>query len=291
MDIRRTLITLSQTFWQGSPGVTSDDIGFTKKILTQVGNEYCVDTDRIFATGKSQGGGMAALLAGDPELSTQIAAFAPVSGAFYISGDATCKPASISIPAQPGRSQIPILEFHGLADEVIPYEGGKDKGDCLPAIEHFAQSWAQLNGLDPDKNTTSRVKGATDRNATVFEFGSGDTLGIVTHIMVGKDIGHDWPSTEDNEDNTVSGHHPASFNASSVIVEFFDDHPLSASQGPTTTESAAGGITQDATPSTASVGSVETGPPSGISGTVSSTGRPLLHAIIGIAVVALTSIL
>lgn len=213
---------------------------------------------------------MAALLAADPELSTQIAAFAPVSGAFYVSDTATCHPDSVSIPSDPGRPDIPMLEFHGEADDVIPYDGGQDRGDCLPAIEHFMQSWAQINGLDPNSNTTSRVKGATDKNATVFQFGEGDSLGMVTHIMVGEDIGHDWPSTEDNEDNTLPGHHPASFNASSVIIDFFNSHPMPTSQAaaPATT----GGITDDGT-STAGVGPAKTGKPDSSQGISSDAVR------------------
>ncbi|KAJ4395873.1 hypothetical protein N0V93_000087 [Gnomoniopsis smithogilvyi] len=223
-------------FWQGSPGVTSDDIGFTKKILDQVGKQYCVDEQRIYATGKSQGGGMAGLLAADPDLSTMIAAFAPVAGAFYVSEDAKCRPDTVNISSDPGRPDIPILELHGEADDVIPYDGGADRGDCLPAIPHWIQSWAQSNGLDPDTNTTSKVKGATNNKATVFQFGTGNSLGMVTHIMVGEDIGHDWPSTEDNEDNTIQGHGPASFNASSIIIDFFDSHSMPTTQtlGPQT---------------------------------------------------------
>lgn len=228
-----------QGFWQGSPGVTSDDTGFTKKILDQVGTQYCIDDERIYATGKSQGGGMAGILAADNELSTMIAAFAPVSGAFYVSGDAKCRPDSVNISSDPGRPNIPILEFHGAADDVIPYDGGPDRGDCLPAITHWIQSWAQSNGLNPDSNTTSRVEGATNNDSTVFQFGEGASLGMVTHILVGENIGHDWPSTEDNEDNTLQGHSPASFNASSIIMDFFDSHPMSALQavGPETTGS------------------------------------------------------
>lgn len=225
-----------QGFWQGSPGVTSDDIGFTKKILTQVGQQYCVDDQRIYATGKSQGGGMAGVLAADPELSTMIAAFAPVAGAFYVSQDAKCRPDSVNISSNPGRPNIPILEFHGAADDVIPYDGGADRGDCLPAITHWTQSWAQSNGLDPNSNTTSKVKGAINNDATVFQFGNGSSLGMVTHILVGEDIGHDWPATVDNEDNTIQGHSPASFNASSVIIDFFNTYEMPASQalGPQT---------------------------------------------------------
>lgn len=214
--------------------MTSDDIGFTRDILDDIGSEYCIDNERIYATGKSQGGGMAGVLAADAELSTMIAAFAPVAGAFYVSEDARCRPDTVSIPNDPGRPNIPILELHGAADDVIPYDGGADRGDCLPAVTHWVQSWALANGLDPDSNVTSLVTGAENDDATVFQFGEGASLGMVTHILVGEDIGHDWPATVDNADNLIKGHRRASFNASTVIMNFFASHRVAAA-APTAT--------------------------------------------------------
>lgn len=220
---------------------------------------------------------MAALLAGDAELSKQIAAFAPVSGAFYVQDEAQCKPRSVSIPATPARADIPMLEFHGLADDVIPYDGGEDKGECLPAIGHFAQSWARLNGLDPESNTTSRIKEAKNNDSMVFQFGEGERLGLVTHVMVGEDIGHDWPSTEDNEDNTLAGHRRASFNASSVIIDFFNAHPLPASRDTVSAANSSAGITQDGT-NASGTGSGEIGQASAGSG-LTSNAEGLLAAL------------
>ncbi|ROV98912.1 hypothetical protein VSDG_03787 [Cytospora chrysosperma] len=214
--------------WEGVPDVTTDDIGFTSSILDDLEAQYCIDTDRIYATGKSQGGGFVGVLACDEEMSTRIAAFSPVSGAFYVSdyGD-ECVPETVSIPCSQGRDDIPILDFHGLADTTIKYYGAKRKGGCLPTIPHWAQEWAKRDGLGLE-NDTSTVPG-TDENSTavMYEFGNGTTKGLVTHIMDGTDIGHDWPSTESNSDNSRSGHAAATFNASSLIIDFFNTYTLS----------------------------------------------------------------
>lgn len=45
-------------------------------------------------------------------------------------------------------------------------------------------------------------------------------------MLCRQDIGHDWPSTQPNSDNSQEGRHPASFNASSLILDFFEAHPL-----------------------------------------------------------------
>lgn len=168
------------------PDVDTDDVGFTRSILDELESQYCIDTDRIYATGKSQGGGFVGVLACNEGLSQRIAAFAPVSGAFYISdfGD-ECDPETVPIECDSGREDIPILDFHGLADDTIAYYGGPRKGGCLPAIPYWVQTWAENDGLGLE-NASSTVPGApSDSTAVRYEFGDGSQKGLVTHIMDG----------------------------------------------------------------------------------------------------------
>jgi polyhydroxybutyrate depolymerase len=44
----------------------------------------------------------------------RVAAVAPASSAFFGAVEATCSP----------RRPVPVLEFHGSADHVVPYSGG-----------------------------------------------------------------------------------------------------------------------------------------------------------------------
>ncbi|KLU85404.1 Poly(3-hydroxybutyrate) depolymerase, partial [Magnaporthiopsis poae ATCC 64411] len=74
----------SRTAWQVDPLATTDDLGFTAAVLDEVESKLCVKKSQVYAVGKSQGGGMVNLLACDAALSSRIAAFAPVSGAYYI---------------------------------------------------------------------------------------------------------------------------------------------------------------------------------------------------------------
>lgn len=181
------LTSSAQGTWQGVPGVTTDDTGFTTRILNELEERYCIDTNRIYATGKSQGGGFVGKLACDATLSKRIAAFAPVSGAHYVSDyGSTCDPWTVVIqPCNPGRTNIPILNFHGLNDSTIRYWGGERKDGCLPAIPHWTQTWARRDGLELT-NTSSSVPGASSgSSAVMYEFGSGWQKGMVTHIMDG----------------------------------------------------------------------------------------------------------
>lgn len=52
--------------------MTTDDTGFTTKILNDLEAQYCIDTDRIFATGKSDGAGFVGVLACNKTLSSRI---------------------------------------------------------------------------------------------------------------------------------------------------------------------------------------------------------------------------
>jgi poly(3-hydroxybutyrate) depolymerase len=152
-------------------------------------------------------------------LSKRIAAFAPVSGAFYID-TLPCASDSVSIPCNSGRTDVPLLEFHGGNDTTISYQGGERKNECLPSIPHFIKQWAVRDGLG-SKNVTSSISS----NTVSYKFGTGAKSGLVEHIYDAV-IGHDWPSTEPNSDNQKAGHHVASFNATPIILEFFKKHPL-----------------------------------------------------------------
>lgn len=85
------------------------DLDFVRTLLAELQLRYPIDRQRIYATGLSNGGGMANLLAG--EMADSFAAVATVAGAYYDFADYR--------PARP----IPILAFHGSADRIVPYAG------------------------------------------------------------------------------------------------------------------------------------------------------------------------
>ena len=116
-------------------------------------------------------------------MSTRIAAFAPVSGAFYVKNDTKCRPESIDTPCNAAR-QVPIIEFHGGKDHTIDYEGKGRRCQCLPSIPHWVEEWVLRDGLEGEEK--SKIDTG---NATLYKYGGG----IVSHVF-DPDIGHDWPS-------------------------------------------------------------------------------------------------
>jgi len=115
----------------GKENPTVDDVRFIDDLLDRLDETLCVDRRRIYATGFSSGGGMTNVLA--CRSAGRIAAFAPVSGAFFVTPGA----------CQPSRP-VPILEFHGTSDKV-PYEGGPFGPDTLLAVPRWLQDWADRN--------------------------------------------------------------------------------------------------------------------------------------------------
>jgi len=88
-----------------------DDIGFISALIDKMIQDYGVDSDRIFATGISNGGIMSIRLGLD--LSNKIAAIAPVTASM-------AKVVESKVPNFP----ISMLLINGTADPLVPYSGG-----------------------------------------------------------------------------------------------------------------------------------------------------------------------
>ena len=170
---------------------------FVSDVVTSVGSDLCVDPKRIFATGKSQGGFMSSWLGCVvPDI---FAAIAPVSG-MYEPGD-KC-------------SSIPIMEFHGRSDSLIPFGGGRVLvlGN-YPGAVAVMEKWAYKNGCAGTPETmqiTPHVQRVTYRDCRA------ETIQFIT------DAGHTWPGTSIREGDNSQ---PADLPASQLIWDFFKSHP------------------------------------------------------------------
>jgi polyhydroxybutyrate depolymerase len=194
--------TDGETAWTGAPySAAADDVLLTSDLITKLQKTLCVDANRVFAAGKSNGGGFVGVLA--CRLAGRIAAFAPVSGAFYPQGGA-CH------PSRP----VPILDFHGTADTTIPYAGNPEKG--LPTIPGWLAAWSTRDGCRTKPVSWTPVKGVIAQ-----KWLGCDRRGTVEHYRV-EGAGHVWPSTKPNLDSAT----PTVIDATPVIWRFFRNHPL-----------------------------------------------------------------
>lgn len=200
--------------WLGDPSAPPriNDTLFTSELLTHLQSRFCISSLQIFASGKSNGGGFVGRLACNPEMSSRIAAFAPVSGAFY---------RDYMGPCYPSRSPIPELEFHGGADPIIPYYGGEDRSGrgVTVSIPSWLHNWTIQDGCAPHaKNSTVVLPGVGGKSVRRTTWDCKRQIGIVSHYF-SETLGHVWP----NEAN-------AGYNATSVILDFFYGHPLPAAE-------------------------------------------------------------
>lgn len=211
----------------------TNEIDYVEALLDELESAVCIDPSRVYATGLSYGGAMTDLLACN--MADRIAAAAPVSA--YL-------PETACRPSQP----VPMLSFHGVEDQLLPYDGG-GRSNQVP-FEEWGDEWAERNGCTGAPKETQyeptveelayagckepvdlyRVheNGHTwpghplglDRQ-TMIDFFSGKTTGQPFPLMVALDL-----TPEQFADTILLANED--IDASDMILDFFDQHTLAA---------------------------------------------------------------
>ena len=128
---------------------TADDHAFITHIVAQLTMTEGINPDRILATGVSNGAGLTRRHAVETDL---FEAVAPLSTALVVGQEPTAD--------TPIRS---IMQVHGTADPVCPYEGGENNptGHNFHSSEQSIALWAEHNGCDSTPTTTTTSQGNT----------------------------------------------------------------------------------------------------------------------------------
>ncbi|KAF3764326.1 alpha/beta-hydrolase [Cryphonectria parasitica EP155] len=220
-----------RTAWQGAPydNKNVDDIQYVRDILTAVWQRgaYHIDTSRVYACGKSNGGGLVVLLACHPDAPTDtFAALAVVSPALYdgtwaVHGDLRQRP------------PVPMLHVHGTKDTVTPFRGqptGQGWGP-LPDVRAWRRLWAERNGagggypgalVQPDR-VEEVHPGVWEE---VWNCGPEGGSGAEVRALSVEGLGHSWPTTE-GLDYSGRPDYKAGFNFTEEhLVQFFSRHSL-----------------------------------------------------------------
>ncbi|WP_050947156.1 alpha/beta hydrolase family esterase [Gordonia araii] len=186
--------------WQSAPYANpkADDIAFTRAIIRKISSEACVDRSRIFAVGRSNGGGLVNLLA--CQLPGQFAGIAMVSGAFYPQSQRGC---------QHSRA-VSRIEFHGTEDRIVPYDGAYKFGSNLPAVPAYLDRWTVRSGCQQP------LERKIASNVTRIDWFVCRPLGtMVSHVRIDGGT-HRWPGS------TRSDWRPSDrVNAAALIWQFF----------------------------------------------------------------------
>lgn len=194
-------------FWNILPNVPKpDDVAYTETLIDAAREQTCIDPARVYATGISNGGGMSTLLA--CELSNRIAAVAPVAGVNLVQ------------PCPRGRP-ISVLAFHGEADAVVPFAGGKPAvGTAIetPPVEDAVAAFAERDGCRA--RPVERTIGTEVRRVSY----RGCDRGTDVELYSVTNGGHTWPGSLDVP---RLGHVTQDVNAADLILDFFAAHPRS----------------------------------------------------------------
>lgn len=193
-----------------------DDMGFLSALLDQLPKDYKVDTNRIYATGISNGGMMAYRLGA--EVSDRIAAIGVVSGSI---GGTSSGGVSFQIP-QPGRP-MPVMIFHGKQDNVIAYNGGPtpssiDSGRVDKSVADATDFWSAANGCA--SHTAETLPGGNITRDS-WEQCSGTSQVILYSINDGT---HSWPGAR--QPNVLQDLPNQEISADELMWSFFAAHPL-----------------------------------------------------------------
>lgn len=183
----------------GAYGPTGDanDVQFTHDLLRYLEKNYCVDAHRIYVAGYSIGGGMAYRVACN--LSTQIAAFATVEGAFY-TAPGGCHPSH----------PVSVLEIHGQADRYAPYTGNPPLR--MAAVQPYLNDW-----LDWDECSDTTQTFFKQSDVTGIEWPHCADGTVVAHYII-SDGGHTWPGATPRPSLGFTTH---TIDANVVIWDFF----------------------------------------------------------------------
>ena len=173
-----------------------DDVAFITAVLDEVAAQHPVDASRVYLTGFSNGGMLSYRLS--CELGARFAGIAVVGGA-------------LNMPACAAPSPMSVLIIHGIADQTVPYDGGKSNERTAArfgqwenvSVADSAAFWRNRDACDDEPITTIEGVVSTD----IYENCVDDRMLEVVSITDGP---HAWPRLDTQ-----------GYDASASILSFF----------------------------------------------------------------------
>lgn len=189
-----------------------DDVGFLTELITKLVSDFGIPPGHVFVTGMSNGAFMANRLACDR--ADIVAAIAPVSGT--LGENVRCA------PSRP----VAVLETHGTADPIVPFDGGRMTGrggaSTIVAAPAMVARWRDLDGCQGDPAQDTLAAGdpvPVDRLTS-----TGCATGTAVVFMRVDGGGHTWPGGPQYLPKAVIGPTTSAFDASEASWNFFAAH-------------------------------------------------------------------
>jgi polyhydroxybutyrate depolymerase len=154
-----------------------DDFGFVEAMLDELSLNYAIDSDRVYATGYSNGGDFTYTLA--CFLSDRVTGIASVSGLMWEGTLSEC------VTTHP----TAVLSIHGTSDNSRPYDGWE--GYLLSIVDSTA-FWNDQNNITSAATITN-----VSNNIERFDYVGGDGNVANRHYKI-RGGGHIWFSITDD---------------------------------------------------------------------------------------------
>lgn len=155
------------------------DRAFARDLIDRIGDRLWIDTDRVYATGFSNGGVFTMVL-GCTE-SRHFAAIAPVAATMSEAVGAGCRP----------YRKVPTLLMLGAVDPLIPLDGDSARG--LLSGDATIRVWAEINGCGDGLERGTVPDTVDDGRVVRWERfrGCGDDGKMLLYVV--ERAGHFWP--------------------------------------------------------------------------------------------------
>ncbi|HKY16244.1 MAG TPA: PHB depolymerase family esterase [Microthrixaceae bacterium] len=214
--------------WDADPRLDPNpDIAYINDLIDQLGEDFCLDLSRVYATGLSYGAIMSSLLA--CQMDDRIAAIVAMAG-LATWGDC--------VPDRP----VPMMAFHGTDDPIILFGGGVDLSGVLggddepeapstttslpapdldgPGFPADVATWAERNGCDPTPTERELSPEVVERT-----YDCPDGTDVVSIVVLGG--GHAWPGSEFSASiESIVGHTTFDVDATRDGWDFLKRHRL-----------------------------------------------------------------
>ena len=203
------------------------DMSWVRALLDEIQATLCVDTNRVFFAGMSNGAMMTSSVA--CALSGRVAAAAAVAGVRNPAGCTFSRP-------------VPVVAFHGTDDQYLAYDGGygakvadlpNPSGDGTlgtapiaaqtdaESVPEMAGAWAVRNGCDATAPSESRVTS----DVALLTWTCPPGAEAVLYRVDGG--GHSWPGSDFSASVAdIVGPTTMTISANEIMWSFFRSHPL-----------------------------------------------------------------
>ena len=152
-----------------------DDVGFLREVIHRVERQATIDPRKVFVTGMSNGAMMSWRMACE---APEVRAIAPVEGT---DNTTACRPAH----------PVPVIEFHSLNDNHVPFNGGKDDLSVaqvdFTSVPASQSKWVAIDRAAPTAKRVLTVPGA------YCDLHTARAGGAPVELCVTDTGGHSWP--------------------------------------------------------------------------------------------------